>query len=145
MTPYLWERIGWCLPPPKPRPRRRRDRKGGRPPLPDLACFNALIWLIHHDQPWRALPKEFGSPKTVRKRVRRWDRLGLMPALWKNYLGCISDRERRELFPILRQREAQARPTWEWPLATIFRLEYASRHDGSAFKLPPLDLLDWRE
>lgn len=55
--------------------------KGGRP-AGDIRIFlNALYWIMKTGAPWRALPSEYGSWKTVYSRFRRWRERGYIKNL----------------------------------------------------------------
>ena len=49
-----WEDIKPLLLRERPKPR------GGRPPIPDRAVRDGIIFLLHTDTPWRLRPQELG-------------------------------------------------------------------------------------
>ncbi len=50
----LWKVISPLLPELKPSP------KGGRPPVPNRACLEGIIFLLKSGMPWQMLPTELG-------------------------------------------------------------------------------------
>src|ERR1035441_8569879 len=54
-----WQLIEPLLP--KPRP--RRDKRG-RPPVPNRACLEGILWILQTGAAWHFLPDEFPSPST---------------------------------------------------------------------------------
>jgi len=55
--------------------------KGGRPTGDIKNFLNALHWILRTGSPWRALPAEYGSWKTVYSRFRRWQKKEYMNAM----------------------------------------------------------------
>lgn len=55
--------------------------KGGRPAGAVQNFFNALHWMLKTGAPWRALPSEYGSWKTIYSRYRRWEKRGYFSAM----------------------------------------------------------------
>src|SRR5262249_13817560 len=68
----LWDAIAPLLPEHKPSP------KGGRPPVPDRACLEGIIFVLKTGMPWQMLPTElgYGSGSTCWRRFRAWTRSG---------------------------------------------------------------------
>ena len=68
----LWDAIAPLLPEHKPSP------KGGRPPVPDRACLEGIIFVLKTGMPRQMLPTElgYGSGSTCWRRFRDWTRLG---------------------------------------------------------------------
>lgn len=55
-----------------------------RPPkLSNRAALNAVLWQLKVGSPWRDLPTEFGSWKTVYSRFRKWTDSGLFEQIFK--------------------------------------------------------------
>src|SRR6202050_3218822 len=69
----LWNLIQPLLP---PSPRRS---KGGRPRLPDRACFTGILFVLRSGIPWEMLPQELGcgSGMTCWRRLRDWQEAGI--------------------------------------------------------------------
>lgn len=121
-----WESLArqFCRPLPVSRARRRR---GGRPPLPDRTCFNAMLWHVTMDGTWRGLPKEYGSPRVVIPRLYDWERSKLLMRLWRVYLDSIPLHELRHIGALFRHRFNRSRPFWQGALEYIYRLEFSQR------------------
>src|SRR5512133_3128092 len=73
----LWKAIAPLLPEPKPSP------KGGRPPVPNRACLEGIIFVLKTGMPWQMLPTElgYGSGSTCWRRFHDWTQLGVWPKL----------------------------------------------------------------
>ncbi len=54
----------------------------GRPPKNNRTMFNAILWIARSGAPWRDLPKEYGSWKTVYSRFCLWRDSGLLESLF---------------------------------------------------------------
>lgn len=55
---------------------------GGRPPGDIRNFLNAIHWILRAGAPWRALPVDFGSWKTIYSRFRRWQKHGFWDAIF---------------------------------------------------------------
>ena len=68
----LWNLIEPLLPPLKTKLR------GGRPCVPDRACFKGILFVLRSGIPWEMLPKELGcgSGMTCWRRLRDWQPSG---------------------------------------------------------------------
>ncbi|MBX2813747.1 MAG: IS5 family transposase [Myxococcales bacterium] len=56
----------------------------GRPPLISHRKFlNAVLWKIRTGVPWRDLPEQYGSWKTIYSRFRRWAIAGYFQAIFE--------------------------------------------------------------
>lgn len=88
VTERLWRAITPLLPEPKPSP------KGGRPPVPDRACLEGIIFVLKSGMPWQMLPTElgYGSGSTCWRRFRAWTRLGVWPKLHQRLLRVLGRR-----------------------------------------------------
>jgi len=69
----LWNLIEPLLPPLKTKLR------GGRPCVPDRACFKGILFVLRSGIPWEMLPKELGcgSGMTCWRRLRDWQQAGI--------------------------------------------------------------------
>jgi transposase len=65
ITDEIWEKISPLLPAPK-----------GRHGKNDRQFLEAVYWVIRTGAPWRDMPSEFGSWKTVYNRYSRWVKKG---------------------------------------------------------------------
>ena len=70
----LWEQLEPLLP-------TEGSPRGGRPPGDTRNFLNAVHWILRSGAPWRALPCNFGSWKTVYSRFRRWQQRGFWNAI----------------------------------------------------------------
>ncbi len=73
----LWALVEPLLPPHPPRP------KGGRPPVPDRACFTGIVFVLKTGIQWEDLPQEMGcgSGMTCWRRLRDWQQAGVFDRL----------------------------------------------------------------
>jgi transposase len=84
----LWRSIAPILPAPKSSP------KGGRPPVPDRACLEGIIFVLKAGTPWQMLPTRlgYGSGSTCWRRFRAWTQLGVWPELHRRLLRALGRR-----------------------------------------------------
>lgn len=89
----LWGAIAPLLPEHKPSPR------GGRPPVPDRACLEGIIFVLKTGMPWQMLPTElgYGSGSTCWRRFRAWTRAGVWPELHRRLVRVLGRRGRINL------------------------------------------------
>jgi len=66
LTDEQWELIE----PDLPKSKRRKDKRG-RPPAPNRACFEGILWVLYTGAAWHFLPEEYPSPSTCWRRLRR--------------------------------------------------------------------------
>jgi transposase len=73
----LWALVEPLLPPHPPRP------KGGRPPVPDRACFTGIVFVLKTGIQWEDMPQEMGcgSGMTCWRRLRDWQQAGVFDRL----------------------------------------------------------------
>jgi transposase len=93
VTEKLWEAIAPLLPEPKPSP------KGGRPPIPNRACLEGIIFVLKTGMSWQMLPTRlgYGSGSTCWRRFHAWTRLGVWPELHRRLLRVLGRRGRINL------------------------------------------------
>ena len=129
-----WEQIAPHL------PRRKAHPRGGRPPANDRKCFDGILWILWTGAPWKALPREYGSPVTCWRRLRQWEEDGTLLALWRAFLAQLNDQEKvrwDECFidgsfaPAKKGALASARPSaarersgWYWSMARVLRWDF---------------------
>src|SRR3990172_2173589 len=85
----LWLRIEPLLPKVKSRHRGRgKDRKhiGGRPPADRRKLIGGILYVLRTGCQWNALPKEYGSGKTVHRYFQKWVRAGVFKRMWQTGL-----------------------------------------------------------
>jgi transposase len=89
----LWKAIAPLLPEPKPSP------KGGRPPVPNRACLEGIVFVLMSGMPWQMLPTSlgYGSGSTCWRRFRAWTQLGAWPELHRRLLRVLGRRGRINL------------------------------------------------
>jgi transposase len=66
LTDEQWELVDPLL----RKPKQRRDKRG-RPPAPNRACFEGILWILQTGAAWRFLPDDFPSPATCWRRPRQ--------------------------------------------------------------------------
>jgi transposase len=93
VTEALWQAISPLLPEHKPSP------KGGRPPVPDRACLEGIIFVLKTGMPWQMMPTRlgYGSGSTCWRRFHAWTRLGIWPELHRRLLRALGRRGRLNL------------------------------------------------
>src|SRR6476660_7113700 len=76
-TPLLPDALWNLIQPLLPRSPRRPN--GGRPRLPDRACFTGILFVLRSGIPWEMLPQELGcgSGMTCWRRLRDWQEAGI--------------------------------------------------------------------
>jgi transposase len=89
----LWNAIAPLLPEPEPSP------NGGRPPVPNRACLEGIIFVLKTGMPWQMLPTRlgYGSGSTCWRRFHAWTRLGVWPELHQRLLRVLGRRGRINL------------------------------------------------
>lgn len=75
ISDYMWSKISPLLP---------QERGGnGRPYNPHRPILEGIIWRLRTGAPWRDVPEEFGSWRTIFTRFIRWSRNGLLKAIFE--------------------------------------------------------------
>lgn len=89
----LWREVAPLLPGHKASP------KGGRPPVPDRACLEGIIFVLKTGMPWQMLPTRlgYGSGSTCWRRFHAWTRSGVWPELHRRLLRALGRRGRINL------------------------------------------------
>ena len=92
LTDAQWAALEPLLPPQRP--------ATGRPNNDHRQVVEAMVWLARTGSPWRDLPAQYGSWKTVASRFYRWRRDGLFerllaevhrrPTLVESWTGCAT-------------------------------------------------------
>src|ERR1019366_2031552 len=110
-----WQLIEPLLP--KPRP--RRDKRG-RPPAPNRACLEGILWILQTGAAWHFLPDEFPSPSTCWRRLQRWQEEGLLQ--WEETFldGSFAPAKKGALRSV-KPSAARARSGWYWSTVKVFR------------------------
>ena len=122
-----------------PTPKRRRDKRG-RPPAPNRACFEGILWVLQTGAAWRFLPEEFPSPSTCWRRLRWWEELGVWRRAWRTLLGMLDQKgllqwdeafldgsfapAKKGALQSAKPSVARARSGWYWSSVKVFRWEF---------------------
>ena len=82
----LWNLIQPMLPP------AQRRSNGGRPRLPDRACFTGILFVLRSGIPWEMLPQELGcgSGMTCWRRLRDWQEEGIWQLIHFSLLDWLA-------------------------------------------------------
>ena len=134
LTDKQWAQIEPHLPPTKRKP------KGGRPRVPDRQCFEGILWILWTGAPWSELPRQYGSPSTVWRRLRAWEEAGVFLNLWRAFLAQLNDRQKirwdecfadgsfapakKGAIKSARPNAARAPSGWFWSMARVLRWEH---------------------
>jgi len=70
-----WKKIEILLP--------SQKGKQGRPRVDDYRILEGILWILRTGAPWRDMPDEFGSWKTVYTRFYRWSKNGVWAKIWE--------------------------------------------------------------
>jgi transposase len=135
LTDEQWELIAPLF----PKPKRRRDRRG-RPPAPNRACFEGILWILQTGAAWRFLPDQFPSPSTCWRRLQRWQEAGVWLDAWRALLRGLDEEgllwwdetfldgsfaPAKKGAPLsVRPSEARERSGWYWQTVKVFRWEF---------------------
>jgi transposase len=85
LNDYQWDRIKKFFPD-------QNSKIFGRPSKDHRVMIDAMIWILRTGAPWRDLPAEFGSWKSVYTRFRRWRVSGL----FEKILNAVSEESDEE-------------------------------------------------
>jgi transposase len=66
----------------------------GRPPVPNRACLEGILFVLKTGMPWQMLPTElgYGSGRTCWRRFRAWTQSGVWPELHRRLLRVLGRR-----------------------------------------------------
>ena len=89
----LWNAIAPLL------PESKRSPKGGRPPVPDRACLEGIIFVLEAGMPRQMLPTRlgYGSGSTCWRRSRDRTRPGAWPELHRRLSRALGRRGELDL------------------------------------------------
>lgn len=82
----LWEKMQLLLPKPKSRFRGRgRNRRniGGRPPVDPRQVMAGILYVLRTGCQWNAVPREFGSGRTLHRYFQKWTRARVFKKMWQ--------------------------------------------------------------
>ena len=89
LSDSFWERIKPFIPKPKSRLRGRgkyRKHIGGRPSAEPRRVMAGILYVLRTGCQWNAVPREYGSGKTLHRYFQHWTRAGVFKTLWKSGL-----------------------------------------------------------
>ena len=133
LTDEQWEKIKPLIPPGPPKP------KGGRPPAPDRACLEGILWILKTGARWRDMPDQFPHHSTCWRRLRDWEEAGVFKNMWRAFLSELdaeSVLDWAESFVDAmfspakkgarlseKRNEVRERSSWWWSMARVFLWE----------------------
>lgn len=82
ITDDQWELIADFFPPRK---------RTGRKPVDRRQVVNGILWILNTGAPWRDLPEEFGSNKTVWRLFDEWNGSGLLARILQALQAAFAD------------------------------------------------------
>jgi len=68
----------------------------GRRPTDDREVLEAVLWVMRYQARWQDLPRDYPSPRTCQRRLRRWQDKGAWHAIWRTYLLSLDDESLNE-------------------------------------------------
>lgn len=86
LSDSMWAKIEPLLPKPKSRYRGRGSRRrhiGGRPAADARKTMSGIVYALRTGCQWNAMPKEYGSGKTVHRYFQNWTRAGVFKRMWQ--------------------------------------------------------------
>jgi len=66
----------------------------GRPRANDRRTIEGILYLLITGSRWQDLPREYGAPTTVWRRLKRWGEEGIWERIWRATLA-YRDRQRK--------------------------------------------------
>ena len=82
LTDDEWDLISHHFPAPK---------RMGRPPVDRRQVIDGILWILRTGSPWRDLPEEFGSNKTVWRLFDQWNSDGTLLAIVQQLQSACVD------------------------------------------------------
>ncbi len=80
LTDAQWALIAPHLPPPAKTGRKRAD---------DRTTLEGILFILRTGCPWSDLPRQYGSPTTVWRRLRAWEEVGVWEQVWRAMLSTL--------------------------------------------------------
>lgn len=80
LTDRQWDFIGPLLPPPA---------RTGRPRADDRRTIEGILYVLITGCRWQDLPREYGAPTTVWRRLKQWGERGVWEHIWRTALFCL--------------------------------------------------------
>jgi transposase len=80
LTDRQWEFIQPLLPP---------SARTGRPRADDRRTVEGILYVLITGCRWQDLPREYGAPTTVWRRLKRWGEAGIWERIWRTALAVL--------------------------------------------------------
>src|SRR5258705_3398425 len=80
LTDRQWAFIRPLLPPPAPT---------GRPRADDRRTIDGILYILITGCRWQDLPREYGAPPTVWRRLKRWGEEAIWERIWRAALAAL--------------------------------------------------------
>jgi len=87
LTDARWEKIEPLL------PDMPRSKRGGRPWAESRQVLEGILWILRTGARWKDLPREYPSPSTCWRRLRRWEEEGVWLKVWRAFLVQLDERK----------------------------------------------------
>jgi transposase len=85
LTDQHWAFIQPLLPPPA---------RTGRPRADDRQTIEGIVYVLITGCRWQDLPREYGAPTTVWRRLKRWGQMGVWERIWRAALMALDQQDR---------------------------------------------------
>jgi len=66
----------------------------GRPRADDRQTIEGILSILFTGCRWQDLPHEYGAPKTVWRRLKRWGAMGVWGHIWRAALSTLDHQGR---------------------------------------------------
>ena len=80
LTDSQWALINPLLPPPA---------RTGRPRANDPRTIDGVLYILITGCRWKDLPREYGAPTTVWRRLKRWGKERVRERIWRTALAAL--------------------------------------------------------
>src|SRR5436190_8142576 len=138
LTDEQWQIVETILPP----DRVRADRRG-RPWTDRRTTLNGILWILRTGAPWKDLPAQYGSYKTVHRRFQNWVRSQVLRQVLQALAQDLKERGGLDLsesfidgsfapakkggFALGRPNAGRAPRSWQLQMAMVFLSPYARK------------------
>ena len=85
LTDSQWAAIQPLLPPPA---------RTGRPRADYRKTLDGILYLLRSGCRWQDLPRQYGAPTTVWRRLKTWAERGVWERIWRVALAALDAKER---------------------------------------------------
>ena len=85
LTDSQWAFIKPLLPPPA---------RTGRPRASDRRTIEGILYILITGSRWQDLPRQYGAPTTVWRRLKRWGEDGIWERIWRAALSALDEEGR---------------------------------------------------